>query len=177
MGIRESLLNTITSVGNGDFIRIVTSAGASSKATLANVFKSFESGLGAKSNLGTSDYIRVVGSDNVSYKQGVASVKTALGIDALTTCLGGLKMVTMSKVVTISAGSAGSPTDVTVTFDEAPGAFQGVMAYLGGYYLPYIGANGAYTSIYQTSGKTITIRNTAGNWNNYRLYVIGFFNA
>ena len=75
MGIRESLLNTITSVGNGDFIRIVTSAGASSKATLANVFKSFESGLGAKSNLTSSDYIRVVGSDNVSYKQPL----TALG--------------------------------------------------------------------------------------------------
>ena len=74
MGIRESLLNTITSVGNGDFIRIVTSAGASSKATLANVFKSFESGLGAKSNFGTSDYIRVVGSDNNSYKQSLNNV-------------------------------------------------------------------------------------------------------
>lgn len=74
MGIRESLLNTITSVGNGDFIRIVTSAGASSKATLQNVIKSFETGLSAKTSLTTSDYIRVVGSDNVSYKQQVGNV-------------------------------------------------------------------------------------------------------
>ena len=83
MGIRESLLNTITSVGNGDFIRIVTSAGASSKATLQNVFKSFESGLGAKSNFGTSDYIRVVGADNNLYKQSLSNVKSAMGVDTL----------------------------------------------------------------------------------------------
>ncbi len=74
MGIRESLLNTITSVGSSDFVRIVTSAGASSKATVANLFKSFESGLGAKSSLTTSDYIRVVGSDNNAYKQLVSDV-------------------------------------------------------------------------------------------------------
>ena len=83
MGIRESLLNTITSVGSSDFVRIVTSAGASSKATVANLFKSFESGLGAKSSLGTSDYIRVVGSDNVSYKQLVSDVTSTLGIKYL----------------------------------------------------------------------------------------------
>lgn len=83
MGIRESLLNTITSAGNSDFVRIVTSAGASSKATVANLFKSFESGLGAKSSLTNSDYIRVVGSDNNLYKQSVSSVKSALGITAL----------------------------------------------------------------------------------------------
>lgn len=82
MGIRESLLNTITSVGNGDFVRIVTSAGASSKATVANLFKSFESGLSAKSSLTTSDYIRVVGSDNVSYKQSLTSVNNALPVKA-----------------------------------------------------------------------------------------------
>ena len=78
MGIRESLLNTITSVGNSDFVRIVTSAGASSKATVANLFKSFESGLSSKSSLTTSDYIRVVGSDNNSYKQSVSSVADAI---------------------------------------------------------------------------------------------------
>ena len=79
MGIRESLLNTITSVGNGDFIRIVTSAGASSKATLQNVIKSFETGLGAKSSLTTSDYIRVVGSDNNLYKQSLSDMKIFMG--------------------------------------------------------------------------------------------------
>lgn len=78
MGIRESLLNTITSVSNGDFIRVVTSAGASSKATLANVIKSFETGLGAKSSLTTSDYIRVVGSDDVLYKQSVNDVNKTI---------------------------------------------------------------------------------------------------
>lgn len=82
MGIRESLLNTITSVGNSDFVRIVTSAGASSKATVANLFKSFESGLGAKSSLTNSDYLRVVGSDNNAYKQSLSDVRTALGIGA-----------------------------------------------------------------------------------------------
>lgn len=81
MGIRESLLNTITSVGNSDFVRIVTSAGASSKATLQNVIKSFETGLGAKSSLTTSDYIRVVGSDNNLYKQSVSSVMQMMGIE------------------------------------------------------------------------------------------------
>ena len=74
MGIRESLLNTITSVDNSDFVRIVTSAGASSKATVANLFKSFESNLSAKSSLTTSDYIRVVGLDNEAYKQSVSDV-------------------------------------------------------------------------------------------------------
>jgi hypothetical protein len=74
MGVRESLLNTISSVGSSDFVRIVTAAGASSKATVANLFKSFESGLGVKSSLGTGDYIRVVGSDNASYKQLVSDV-------------------------------------------------------------------------------------------------------
>lgn len=39
MGVRESLLNTITSVADSDFVRIVTSAGASSKATVANLAK------------------------------------------------------------------------------------------------------------------------------------------
>lgn len=83
MAIRESLLNTITSVASSDFVRLVTSAGESSKATVANLFKSFESGLGAKSSLTTSDYIRVVGSDNNQYKQSLSSVKTAMGVDAL----------------------------------------------------------------------------------------------
>ena len=74
MGVRESLLNTITSVADSDFVRIVTSAGASSKATVRNLFKGFESNLSAKSSLTTSDYIRVVGSDNESYKQLVSDV-------------------------------------------------------------------------------------------------------
>ena len=74
MGIRESLLNTITSVADSDFVRIVTSAGASSKATVRNLFKGFESNLGAKSSLTNSDYIRVVGSDNEAYKQSMSSV-------------------------------------------------------------------------------------------------------
>lgn len=82
MGIRESLLNTITSVSNSDFVRIVTSAGASSKATVQNLFKSFETGLGAKSSLTTSDYVRVVGSDDVAYKQSVEAFLVALGINA-----------------------------------------------------------------------------------------------
>ena len=83
MGVRESLLNTITSVADSDFVRIVTSAGASSKATVRNLFKGFESNLSAKSSLTTSDYIRVVGSDNEAYKQSVNSVKSTLGVTAL----------------------------------------------------------------------------------------------
>lgn len=85
MAIRESLLNTITSVASSDFVRLVTSAGESSKATVANLFKSFESGLSAKSSLTTSDYIRVVGSDNNLYKQSVSSVKSDMGVSALET--------------------------------------------------------------------------------------------
>ena len=104
MGIRESLLNTISSVSDSDFVRIVTAAGASSKATVANLFKSFESGLGAKSNLSTSDYIRVVGSDNNAYKQSVSSMKTAMGIDALSIKTG----------IDISLSTTGS-TNFTVT--------------------------------------------------------------
>ena len=88
MGIRESLLNTITSVGSSDFVRIVTSAGASSKATLQNVIKSFETGLGAKTSLTTSDYIRVVGSDNNPYKQSVSDVKSTMGVTTLENNMG-----------------------------------------------------------------------------------------
>lgn len=85
MGIKESLLNTITAVSDSDFVRLVTSAGTSSKATVQNLFKSFESNLGAKSSLTTSDYIRVVGSDDASYKQKVSNVMSAMGLDALKT--------------------------------------------------------------------------------------------
>ena len=90
MGIRESLLNTITSVGDSDFVRLVTSAGTSSKATVRNLFKGFESNLGAKSSLTTSDYLRVVGSDNEVYKQSVSSVKSALGVTALENGMSGI---------------------------------------------------------------------------------------
>lgn len=89
MGIRESLLNTITSVGSSDFVRIVTSAGASSKATLQNVIKSFETGLGAKSSLADSDYIRIVGSDNNLYKQSVNDVEKRIIEDYTGSSLGG----------------------------------------------------------------------------------------
>lgn len=91
MAIRESLLNTITSVASSDFVRLVTSAGESSKATVANLFKSFETGLGAKTSLTTSDYIRVVGSDNNLYKQSVSSVKSDMGVSALETDVNMLK--------------------------------------------------------------------------------------
>lgn len=37
MSIKESALNTITALTNSDFIRMVTSAGASRKATLQNI--------------------------------------------------------------------------------------------------------------------------------------------
>ena len=114
MGIRESLLNTITSVGNSDFVRIVTAAGASSKATVANLFKSFESGLGAKSSLTTSDYIRVVGSDNEPYKQSMSSMKTAMGIDALNSKI--------SQFYTSSIAMGGS-NNVDINFSEANGLF------------------------------------------------------
>ena len=43
----------------------------------------YEKDLAQKSSLTTSDFIRVVGSDNNSYKQGMASVKSALGVTAL----------------------------------------------------------------------------------------------
>lgn len=103
MGIRESLLNTITSVADSDFVRIVTSAGASSKATVRNLFKSFESALGAKSSLTTSDYIRVVGSDNESYKQSVSAVKTAMGIDTLRAEVDALNSKT-TDTITVASG-------------------------------------------------------------------------
>lgn len=37
MGIRESALNTIASLANGDFVRMVTAAGASRKASLQTI--------------------------------------------------------------------------------------------------------------------------------------------
>lgn len=37
MGIRESALNTIASLANGDFVRMVTAAGASRKASLQSI--------------------------------------------------------------------------------------------------------------------------------------------
>ena len=39
MAIRESLLNTINSIATSDFVRAVTSAGASSKVTVSNLAK------------------------------------------------------------------------------------------------------------------------------------------
>lgn len=104
MGIRESLLNTITSVADSDFVRVVTSAGASSKATVRNLFKGFESNLSAKSSLTTSDYIRVVGSDNEAYKQSVSAVKTAMGVD--------------NKIESSPTGTAGKITSLLLSKDS-----------------------------------------------------------
>lgn len=131
----------------------------------------YEYTLAAKTGMTTSDFIRVVGSDNVSYKQPIS--------DVLNVQSGGVKMALLSKTVTIAAGSATSPTEVTVTFDDAPANFQGAIVFLGAYQLPYIGVGSTttYTWIHQISGKAITIRNTAGNWNSYTMFVLGFFRA
>lgn len=103
MAIKERLLSAITSVSNSDFVRLVTSEGASRKALVSDVAKQIienyngstiagsaqsvksavdamvEKNYPAKSSLTTSDYIRVVGTDNVSYKQRINDVKTAMG--------------------------------------------------------------------------------------------------
>jgi hypothetical protein len=116
MAIRESLLNTITSVASSDFVRLVTSAGESSKATVANLFKSFESGLSAKSSLTTSDYIRVVGSDNACYKQLVSDVAdlmlTRFGKTA--TYTGDLNTLNTNGYWYCSSGASNLPTGLTV---------------------------------------------------------------
>ena len=141
MGIRESLLNTITSVGNGDFIRIVTSAGASSKATVANLFKSFESGLGAKTSLTTSDYIRVVGSDNNAYKQSVSSVISSLGIDKLTGQLASSFSGDANTLTSTGQWQVGNPSNVTNLPSDANYGIMAVETARGYVYQRYIDAN------------------------------------
>lgn len=121
MGIRESLLNTITSVADSDFVRVVTSAGASSKATVKNLFKSFESNLGAMSSLTTSDYIRVVGSDNNSYKQTLSAIMSTMGVadlnsmfrDITWTANADLNTYKTSGFRWISTGATNGPTGLT----------------------------------------------------------------
>lgn len=103
MAIKESLLTVVNSISDSDFVRAVTSAGASRKLSVSNLAKHIvetytgstiagsaqsvksavdamvEKNYPAKSSLTTSDYIRVVGTDNVSYKQRLVDVKTAMG--------------------------------------------------------------------------------------------------
>ena len=113
MGIRESLLNTITSVADSDFVRIVTSAGASSKATVQNLFKGFESNLGAKSSLTTSDYIRVVGSDNEAYKQLVSDVAKKIIEDYTGSSLAGSSQSVKSALDTLNSNTIKTSTTLT----------------------------------------------------------------
>ena len=115
MGVRESLLNTITSVADSDFVRIVTSAGASSKATVRNLFKGFESNLGAKSSLTTSDYIRVVGTDNVSYKQLVSDVAKKIIENYTGSSLAGSSQSVKSALDALNSKTTRAPKTVTVS--------------------------------------------------------------
>lgn len=154
MGVRESLLNTITSVADSDFVRIVTSAGASSKATLQNVIKSFETGLGAKSSLTTSDYVRVVGSDNNSYKQSLSDIANAVGefnttVQLLTDCN---DAVDPSKIYYANGSTANRPENANWWFIKCEAKYEN-MIFQNAYFM-----NSTNVIVYQRS------RDTYGNW-------------
>lgn len=177
MGVRESLLNTITSVGNGDFVRIVTSAGASSKATVQNLFKSFESGLSAKSSLTTSDYIRVVGSDNVSYKQLVSDVAKKIIENYTGSSLAGSNQSVKSALDALNSKSLRYVRSIT-SADDCNVLTQGVYIYTtsapqnapsGTMYGTLIVIEGSYGAsvfnfqLLSTSGRGLYYRRKQGN--------------
>ena len=100
------------------------------------------------------------------------SVKAAL--DALNSNLNGVKIVLLQKTVSLPAGTLASPSETTIEFSDAPSRFQGVIAYLNSFHLPYIGMNGAMTWVSNVQGKTVTIKNSASAWSDYGLFIVGF---
>ena len=58
MAVRESLLNTINSIATSDFVRAVTSAGASSKVTVSNLAKAIVENYTGSTLAGSSQSVK-----------------------------------------------------------------------------------------------------------------------
>ena len=95
-------------------------------------------------------------------------------MDYVNSNLDGIKIVLLQKTVTVPAGTVASPSETTFEFNDAPANFQGAIAYLNSFQLPYIGISGAMTWVSNVQGKTVTIKNSASVWNNYSLFIVGF---
>lgn len=90
MAIRESLLDTINTIATSDFVRAVTSAGASRKVTVANLINTIRENMPVatqsdKGAMSASDKAKLDGlaeNDFVSFKIGDDTVSAELGDDA-----------------------------------------------------------------------------------------------
>lgn len=107
---------TYTITTSGANLIVTDSDGNTDTISMASVINAFEANLTSKSSLTTSDFIRVVGSDNVSYKQSVSSMKTAMGIDALSikTDIDISLSTTGSTNFTITTNRSGKKNDIYV---------------------------------------------------------------
>lgn len=72
MAIRESLLNTISTIATSDFVRAVTSAGASSKVTVSNLAKAIIENYTGSSLAGSSQSLK-----NAIDSQGVITLSAS----------------------------------------------------------------------------------------------------
>ena len=99
-------------------------------------------------------------------------------IDTVNTGLNGVRLVPFTKIVTLPAGTAGSPSTTQASLAEfIPSGWiiKTIIAQLGAYYLPYV-VSTANTNIpltwiefvYNNTG-IITIKNSATGWTNYEL--------
>lgn len=182
MAIKESLLTVVNSISDSDFVRAVTSAGASRKLSVSNLAKhivetytgstiagsaqSVKSALDAlvekdypaKSSLTTNDYIRVVGTDNVSYKQRIYDVKTAMG----------LQYYSIAKQASITLDYAAA-TRALVTF------IGGVSATRGQYIVAGYSNTLEWRAVLEATGVTLTKSGTRSltitNTSNYSMDV------
>ena len=90
MAIRESLLDTINTIATSDFVRAVTSAGASRKVTVANLINTIRENMPVatqsdKGAMSAADKAKLDGlaeNDFVSFKIGDDTVSAELGDDA-----------------------------------------------------------------------------------------------
>lgn len=108
--------------------------------------------------------------------QNLDKIDTAIG--TLNSQLGGTKIFAISKTVTVPAGDATTPGQLTVDFSSDIGNASIWLAFasLGSSVLPYVSNAGAVKTWIRTVGgsptQQITIYNTDSAWSNYTAYFV-----
>lgn len=96
MSIKESALTAITAISNSDFVRAVTSAGASRRITVANLAKQIVEGYAGSSLAGSS--------------QSVKSAIDSLNSKWLSVSSGSIQSITSSGIYYVANGVSDKPT-------------------------------------------------------------------
>lgn len=122
MGIRESALNTIASLANGDFVRMVTAAGASRKASLQTIAQHIIENYTGSTLAGSSQSVKAAIdglNSNINDSPTIASQSVFTNTGSLIFQAGKVVVVKIEGTLT---GSSGGWTTI---ISDAPKAYGG----------------------------------------------------